>query len=113
MRPATRQTDALFISFNDQTRREPRDIDPVSSTFKDNLPLARAKCVAFARRVWFTQGQLKEIQAGETDVATWTFGGEFPRLIHDALIKACTFRLKQGPDGTFSNEQLTDILKTQ
>jgi len=28
--------------------------------------------------------------------------GEFPRLIHDLLIKTCTFELEEGPEGRLS-----------
>jgi len=59
------------------------------------------------------EAKSEEIQAGETDITTRQPKGEFPRLIHDSLIETCTFGLKRGPDGRFSNEHLTDILETR
>ena len=38
---------------DDQTRHEPMDIDLPSSSFKENVPLARKKCVASAWEVGF------------------------------------------------------------
>lgn len=58
-------------------------------------------------------GKSEEIQAGETDITTRHPKGEFPRLVHDSVVKTCTFGMKRSPDGMFSNEHLANILETQ
>ena len=54
--------------------------------------------------VWFTQSKIGGDPGRRNrrcKLGHWE--GEFPQLIYGALIKVCTFRLKQGPDGRFSN----------